>query len=37
LVATHSTGSGGLTVLDALAPNLASSREVHGLFLEGHR
>ena len=37
LVATHNVGGGGLTVLDALAPTLASSREVHGLLLEGHR
>lgn len=36
LVATHSIGGGGLTLLDALSPNLASSREVHGLFLGGH-
>lgn len=37
LIAVHTGGAGGLTLLDALAPDLASSREVYGLFLEGHR
>lgn len=36
LIATHSPGGGGLTILDALAPSLATSREAHGLFLGYH-
>jgi dipeptidyl aminopeptidase/acylaminoacyl peptidase len=36
LIAVHTGGAGGLTLLDALNPDLASSREVYGLFLEGH-
>ena len=36
LIATHAAGGGGLTILDALAPSLATSREAHGLFLGDH-
>ena len=37
LVAVHDVGGGGLTLLDGKSPDLGSSREVHGLLLEGKK